>query len=187
MKITNLCTSDVPYNTLINKPNGNDLISIYKMLAKETGSKRFTTKAIIQLIDAGRFALNHKLAVLNAFRIPTSKLTKKERKTAKICYDIAQTDLARSIITTLLYQPQFSNNLKLLSQMKEYINEDNTNNNSTPTSLNINLTNKKAKITNTNTKDTTLTPKDTTPTNTDTQTKDISTPNKPLPLKLVNI
>ncbi len=142
-----LATNKEHYKKLEN----NQLSKAYKRIAESSESKRVDKFAITQIIVEGRFALNFDAAILYSFRgtSKTLQLTKKEKKALKLAYEISQADLSSQIIATLFCNERLSNNLKLLSQIKKYIdNQDSDNKASKASGLNIffkNHTDKQAK------------------------------------------
>jgi len=172
-----LATDKSIYKKLKNNPDTSLITRVYKQLAKPTPTSkphRMCKFAIAQLVQQGRYAINYDAAITYSFRqTPKAlKLTKAERKVAKEAYNISQSDLSHQIISTLLFNDKAHQSLKLISQIKQYIDDQNTATDQIASALNITLASPK----NTEAKN-----KKTTPKNTDTTETD-----KPEPLKLVN-
>lgn len=106
---------------------------------------RFTTEAVVQLVHVSTTASNLENALLVAFRgtKETLQFTKAEYKLAKMCYKFGQADLHQQVIKQLFFNPQIAANMKILSQMKQYIDNSTDNATNVAASLNISLTKKK--------------------------------------------
>ncbi len=116
----------------------------YKDLSKQAQTKnkppsRLTKQAIAQLIDQGRFATSYQHAIMASFRKDPSTLTKKEKKVAKLCYHISQSDFMEILNRMILVNDRAYATLKVIAEIRGLINTTHDLAQNTGAKLNINL------------------------------------------------
>lgn len=110
---------------------------------KQIATGRLTKHSVAQLVYFSNYNLSSKRAFIDAFNLPIDVCTEEERKAVDFCQEIGENAYIRNMLKRALVDEKFHNNLKVVSELKKYINNNSQLTNNQLPGLTINLTKEK--------------------------------------------